>query len=305
MGFNDILKSLFGNKSDRDMKELMPIVAKVNAEWEKLKSISADELRAVAEDMKKEVREYIGEEENEIAALKRKVEEERPSIEEREEIYDRIDKLEEQIDKKVEEVLTGLMPKAFAVMKETARRFKENTEIEVTATQFDRDLAVTHDFVEIEGDKAIYFNSWLAGGNEVTWDMVHYDVQLIGGAVLHQGKIAEMATGEGKTLVATLPVFLNALSGRGVHMVTVNDYLPNVTRSGWGRFICSMGFLSIVSISINPILPSVGRLIWPILLSVRTTNSVSIICVIIWLSIRRIWYSVSTILRLSTRSIPY
>ena len=225
MGFNDILKSLFGNKSDRDMKELMPIVAKVNAEWEKLKSISADELRAVAEDMKKEVREYIGEEENEIAALKRKVEEERPAIEEREEIYDRIDKLEEQIDKKVEEVLTGLMPKAFAVMKETARRFKENTEIEVTATQFDRDLAVTHDFVEIEGDKAIYFNSWLAGGNEVTWDMVHYDVQLIGGAVLHQGKIAEMATGEGKTLVATLPVFLNALSRRGVHMVTVNDYL--------------------------------------------------------------------------------
>ena len=225
MGFNDILKSLFGNKSDRDMKELMPIVAKVNAEWEKLKSISADELRAVAEDMKKEVREYIGEEENEIAALKRKVEEERPAIEEREEIYDRIDKLEEQIDKKVEEVLTGLMPKAFAVMKETARRFKENTEIEVTATQFDRDSAVTHDFVEIEGDKAIYFNSWLAGGNEVTWDMVHYDVQLIGGAVLHQGKIAEMATGEGKTLVATLPVFLNALSGRGVHMVTVNDYL--------------------------------------------------------------------------------
>ena len=304
MGFNDILKSLFGNKSDRDMKELMPIVAKVNAEWEKLKSISADELRAVAEDMKKEVREYIGEEENEIAALKRKVEEERPAIEEREEIYDRIDKLEEQIDKKVEEVLTGLMPKAFAVMKETARRFKENTEIEVTATQFDRDLAVTHDFVEIEGDKAIYFNSWLAGGNEVTWDMVHYDVQLIGGAVLHQGKIAEMATGEGKTLVATLPVFLNALSGRGVHMVTVNDYLAK-RDSEWDRFICSMGFLSIVSISINPILPSVGRLIWPILLSVRTTNSVSIICVIIWLSIRRIWYSVSTILRLSTRSIPY
>ena len=298
MGFNDILKSLFGNKSDRDMKELMPIVAKVNAEWEKLKSISADELRAVAEDMKKEVRDYIGEEENEIAALKRKVEEERPAIEEREEIYDRIDKLEEQIDKKVEEVLTGLMPKAFAVMKETARRFKENTEIEVTATQFDRDLAVTHDFVEIEGDKAIYFNSWLAGGNEVTWDMVHYDVQLIGGAVLHQGKIAEMATGEGKTLVATLPVFLNALSGRGVHMVTVNDYLAK-RDSEW------MGFLSIVSISINPILPSVGRLIWPILLSVRTTNSVSIICVIIWLSIRRIWYSVSTILRLSTRSIPY
>ena len=225
MGFNDILKKLFGNKADRDMKELRPIVAQVNAEWEKMKQLSHDELRAVAEDMKKEVHAYIQSEEEEIEALKRKVEEEKPSIEVREEIYSRVDKLEEEIDKKVEEVLTKLMPKAFAVMKDTARRFKENQEIEVTATQFDRDLAVEHDFVEIEGDKAIYFNSWVAGGNEVTWDMVHYDVQLIGGAVLHQGKIAEMATGEGKTLVATLPVFLNALSGRGVHMVTVNDYL--------------------------------------------------------------------------------
>ncbi|MDE7074258.1 MAG: preprotein translocase subunit SecA, partial [Odoribacter sp.] len=225
MGFNDVLKKLFGNKSDRDMKELMPIVAKVNEEWEKIKNLSHDELRAVTDDMKDQVRAYIREEEDEIASLKQKVEEEKPSIEEREEIYTRIDKLEEQIDKKVEEVLTELMPRAFAVMKDTARRFKENEEIEVTANQFDRDLAVEHDFVEIEDDKAIYFNSWVAGGNEVTWDMVHYNVQLIGGAVLHQGKIAEMATGEGKTLVATLPVFLNALTGRGVHMVTVNDYL--------------------------------------------------------------------------------
>ena len=225
MGFNDVLKKLFGNKSDRDMKMLIPIVGQVNGEWEKLKNISHDELRAASEEMKKQVHEYIQEEEEEIAALKRKVEEEKPSIEEREEIYARIDKLEEQIDKKVEEILTELLPRAFAVMKETARRFKENEEIEVTANQFDRDLAVEHDFVEIEGDKAVYFNTWIAGGNEVTWDMVHYDVQLIGGSVLHQGKIAEMATGEGKTLVATLPVFLNALSGRGVHMVTVNDYL--------------------------------------------------------------------------------
>ncbi len=225
MGFNDVLKKLFGNKSDRDMKVLIPIVGQVNEEWEKIKNISHDELRAASEEMKKQVHEYIQEEEEEIAALKRKVEEERPSIEEREEIYSQIDKLEEQIDKKVEEILTELLPRAFAVMKETARRFKENAEIEVTANQFDRDLAVDHDFVEIDGDKAVYFNTWLAGGNEVTWDMVHYDVQLIGGSVLHQGKIAEMATGEGKTLVATLPVFLNALSGRGVHMVTVNDYL--------------------------------------------------------------------------------
>lgn len=225
MSFNDILKKLFGNKSDRDMKVLVPIVAKVNGEWEKIKNVSHDELRAASDDMKKQVHEYIREEEEEIAALKRRIEEEKPSIEEREEIYSQIDKLEEQIDNKVEDVLTELLPRAFAVMKETARRFKENEEIEVTANAFDRDLAVEHDFVEIDGDKAVYFNTWLAGGNEVTWDMVHYDVQLIGGSVLHQGKIAEMATGEGKTLVATLPVFLNALSGRGVHMVTVNDYL--------------------------------------------------------------------------------
>lgn len=225
MSFNDILKKLFGNKSDRDMKVLVPIVAKVNGEWEKIKDVSHDELRAASDDMKKQVHEYIREEEEEIAALKRRIEEEKPSIEEREEIYSQIDKLEEQIDNKVEDVLTELLPRAFAVMKETARRFKENEEIEVTANAFDRDLAVEHDFVEIDGDKAVYFNTWLAGGNEVTWDMVHYDVQLIGGSVLHQGKIAEMATGEGKTLVATLPVFLNALSGRGVHMVTVNDYL--------------------------------------------------------------------------------
>ncbi len=225
MGFNDVLKKLFGNKSDRDMKELLPIVGQVNAEWEKLKGLSHDELREVANGLKAKIKAHIREEEEEIVALKKRVEEEKPSIEEREEIYNRVDKLEEEIDKKVEEILTELLPVAFAVMKDTARRFKENEEIEVTATQFDRDLSVNHDFVEIEGGKAIWFNSWIAGGNEVTWDMVHYDVQLIGGAVLHQGKIAEMATGEGKTLVATLPVFLNALTGRGVHMVTVNDYL--------------------------------------------------------------------------------
>ena len=225
MGLNDILKKLLGNKSDRDMKELVPIVGKVNAEWEKIKGLSNDELRAAADDLKAKIRAHIQEEQDEITELKRKVDEERPTIEEREEIYDRIDKLEEEIDKKVEEILTELLPAAFAIMKDTARRFKENEEIEVTATPFDRNLSVNHDFVEIEGDKAIWFNSWIAGGNEVTWDMVHYDVQLIGGAVLHQGKIAEMATGESKTLVATLPVFLNALTGRGVHMVTVNDYL--------------------------------------------------------------------------------
>ncbi|WP_279091937.1 preprotein translocase subunit SecA [Butyricimonas virosa] len=225
MGFNDILKSLFGNKADRDLKELLPIASKVNAEWEKIKGVSHDELRKISADLKAKIHAHVKVEEDEIASLKAKVENEKPSIEEREEIYNRIDKLEEQINTKLEDVLNEILPLAFAVMKDTARRFKENKEIVVKANDFDRDLAVTKDFVEIDGEDAVYFNSWVAGGNEVTWDMVHYDVQLIGGSVLHQGKIAEMATGEGKTLVATLPVFLNALTGRGVHVVTVNDYL--------------------------------------------------------------------------------
>ena len=225
MGFNDILKRLFGNKADRDMKELLPIVSKVNAEWEKIKGVSHDELRQISADLKAKIHAHVKAEEDEIASLKAKVENEKPSIEEREEIYNRIDKLEEQINTKLEDVLNEILPLAFAVMKDTARRFKENKEIVVKANDFDRNLAVTKDFVEIDGEDAVYFNSWMAGGNEVTWDMVHYDVQLIGGSVLHQGKIAEMATGEGKTLVATLPVFLNALTGRGVHVVTVNDYL--------------------------------------------------------------------------------
>ncbi|WP_065220019.1 MULTISPECIES: preprotein translocase subunit SecA [Butyricimonas] len=225
MGFNDILKKLFGNKADRDMKELLPVVKKVNTEWEKIKGLSNDDLRKVSADLKAKIHAHVKSEEDEIAALKAKVENDKPSIEEREEIYNRIDKLEEQIDKKLEDVLNEILPVAFAVMKDTARRFTENKEIVVKATDFDRNLAVSKDFVEIDGDDAVYFNSWLAGGTEITWDMVHYDVQLIGGSVLHQGKIAEMATGEGKTLVATLPVFLNALTGRGVHVVTVNDYL--------------------------------------------------------------------------------
>ena len=235
MGFNDILKNLFGNKSDRDLKVLLPIASKINAEWEKIKGLSHDDLRKVSADLKAKIHAHVKVEEDEIASLKAKVENEKPSIEEREEIYNRIDKLEEQIDKKIEDILNEILPVAFAVMKDTARRFKENKEIVVKATDFDRDLAVTKDFVEIDGDDAVYFNSWIAGGNEVTWDMVHYDVQLIGGSVLHQGKIAEMATGEGKTLVATLPVFLNALTGRGVHVVTVNDYLAKRDAEWMGK----------------------------------------------------------------------
>ena len=176
MGFNDILKSMFGNKADRDMKELLPVVKKVNAEWEKIKGLSHDDLRKVSADLKAKIHAHVKSEEDEIAALKAKVENEKPSIEEREEIYNRIDKLEEQIDKKLEDILNEILPVAFAVIKDTARRFTENKEIVVKATDFDRDLAVSKDFVEIDGDDAVYFNSWLAGGTEITWDMVHYDV---------------------------------------------------------------------------------------------------------------------------------
>ncbi len=219
------LKKLFGSKADRDMRELMPIVENVRKEYETLKDISNDELRAETDKLRDRIREYIKEDQAKVDSIKKRIEEENPDIETKEGFYNQIDKLEDGINTKLEEVLNEIMPRCFAIVKDTARRFTENTEIEVTASGFDRDLAAYKDFVEIEGDKAIYFNSWNAGGSEVKWEMIHYDVQLIGGSVLHSGKIAEMATGEGKTLVATLPVFLNALAGRGVHVVTVNNYL--------------------------------------------------------------------------------
>ena len=226
MSFIDnTLKKLFGNKSDRDLRELQPILTQIKGEYENIKKLDNDGLRAETQRLKERIKEYVKSEQNEISALKEKIDSGSLTINQREETYDTIDRIEETIDEKLEEVLNEILPTAFSIVKDTARRFTENKEVEVTATQFDRDLAAAYDNVVIENDKAIYHNSWIAGGTEVTWDMVHYDVQLIGGTVLHQGKIAEMATGEGKTLVATLPVFLNALTGRGVHIVTVNDYL--------------------------------------------------------------------------------
>ncbi|WP_347840932.1 preprotein translocase subunit SecA [uncultured Draconibacterium sp.] len=220
---NKILGKLLGNKSERDIKEITPLVNKIKEEFERITTLSNDELRAESAKLKQLIAERIKPEEDEIAALKIEVEE--VEIQDSEKIYERIDKLEEKIDEKIEEVLNEILPTAFAVVKDTARRFSEHATIEVQATDFDKDLSTTRDSIKISGDKAIWDNSWLAGGNKVTWNMVHYDVQLIGGVVLHQGNIAEMATGEGKTLVATLPVFLNALTGKGVHVVTVNDYL--------------------------------------------------------------------------------
>ncbi len=221
---NKVLGVFIGNKYERDLKDMSPFADQVIAEYEKLSSISNDELRSLSIKLKQRVRDSIKEEEEQIASLREKASAEEDVIA-KESIYDEIDKIEEKIDGKLEKYLDELLPEAFAVVKETARRFKENEQLEVTATDFDKDLAASRDSVEIKKDKAVWKNRWIAGGNEITWDMVHYDVQLIGGVALHKGRIAEMATGEGKTLVATLPVFLNALTGRGVHVVTVNDYL--------------------------------------------------------------------------------
>jgi len=220
-----VLGKIFGKKYEKDLRELTPYVQKINVESEKIKTLSNDELRKRSGELKELIRNSTSEEEKEIARLKEQVDKEDTDVVEKEKIYNTIDKLEEKINEKLAVVLDEELPVAFAIMKDTAHRFVENETIEVTATQFDRDLAATRDSIEIKGDKAIYKNSWIAGGNMITWDMVHYDVQLVGGVVLHQGKIAEMATGEGKTVVATLPVFLNAMAAKGVHIVTVNDYL--------------------------------------------------------------------------------
>jgi len=225
MNFNKILKSLFGDKSSRDMKLIQPLVEKAKALAPKIEAMSNDELRQRTKELQQQVQSSATEQKEKIAELKATIE--NTPIDERADIFAQIDKIEKEVLDIYEKALDEVMYEVFAIVKETARRFAENEETIVTATDFDRELAADprKDFVTIDGDKAIYHNHWTAGGNDLKWEMVHYDVQLFGGFVLHQGKIAEMATGEGKTLVATLPVFLNALTGNGVHVVTVNDYL--------------------------------------------------------------------------------
>ena len=202
-----LIKLFFGSKADKDRKQIEPYLQKIKAVYPSIEALSNDELRDRSEALKKQIADFIARDEADIVELKAKLELPETSLE------------------KIEEKLDEILPEAFAIMKDTARRFAQNDEVVVTANDFDRDLAAEKDFVRIEGDKAIYANHWMAGGNDLKWDMIHYDVQLFGGVVLHKGKIAEMATGEGKTLVATLPVFLNALAKKGVHMVTVNNYL--------------------------------------------------------------------------------
>ena len=219
-----VLKLFFGTKSDKDRKEIQPYVDKILAMYPTIDSLSNDELRGRSAALKQAIAEFIRPEEERVAKLKVEIEGD-IAIEKKSAISKEIEQLLEKIDEKIEKKLDEILPEAFAIMKSTARRFAQSETVEVTASQFDRDLAADRDFVSIEGDKAIWQTTWTAGGNEIKWDMIHYDVQLFGGVVLHKGKIAEMATGEGKTLVATLPVFLNALAGKGVHVVTVNDYL--------------------------------------------------------------------------------
>ncbi|MFM2207258.1 MAG: hypothetical protein RL213_1233 [Bacteroidota bacterium] len=220
------LGKLFGSKSERDLKELTPFVEKINTAFQALSTITHDELRARSEGLKSRIREHIRETDTEINRLESQAQSDPDMpVHEQEEIFRSIDELKKQLNGEIEEILLELLPEAFAVVKETAKRLSENESITVTATALDRDLAAVKEHVVIRGDQAVYSNNWIAAGNRVTWNMVHYDVQLIGGTVLHQGKISEMATGEGKTLVATLPIYLNALAGKGVHVVTVNDYL--------------------------------------------------------------------------------
>ena len=224
MGLSDILKSMFGNKSTRDLKKIMPIVNQIKQIYPEIDALDTDSLRQRTADIRQQLNASVQDKRDEIERIKTEIES--LDYDQREPLWKKVDDIQKEILDVLEEKLSEVLPTVFAIVKSTARRFAENETIVVNATQLDRDLAAQgKDFVSIDGDKAIWHNHWIAGGNEITWDMIHYDVQLIGGIVLHQGKIAEMATGEGKTLVATLPVFLNGLTGNGVHVVTVNDYL--------------------------------------------------------------------------------
>ncbi|HXB94334.1 MAG TPA: hypothetical protein VNU70_04210, partial [Puia sp.] len=222
-----ILSKIFGgNKSEKDIRQIQPLVEEINRHFAAYQSLTNDELRAKTEEFRSRIREHLGDTDTKIAELNKQAEELPFSdITGKDVIYQEIDKLKKERDEQIEEVLETLLAEAFAVVKETARRFKENSEMVATATEMDRALSIKKEYIRIDGQQSVFNNSWMAAGSPITWNMVHYDVQLIGGTVLHQGKIAEMATGEGKTLVSTLPAYLNALSGEGVHIVTVNDYL--------------------------------------------------------------------------------
>ncbi|MGB8192928.1 MAG: preprotein translocase subunit SecA, partial [Chitinophagaceae bacterium] len=224
LGF--LSKMFGGSKSEKDIKQIRPLVEQINGHFASYQTLSNDQLRNKTLEFRQRITEHLREIDDEIASINKKAEDLIFSdITGKDSLYQEVDKLRKDRDQKIEEALKEILPEAFAVVKEIARRFKENTELRATATELDKDLSIKKDYIRIEGGEVIYKNAWMAAGNLVTWNMLHYDVQLIGGAVLHSGKIAEMATGEGKTLVSTLPAYLNALAGEGVHIVTVNDYL--------------------------------------------------------------------------------
>ncbi|MCX8490183.1 MAG: preprotein translocase subunit SecA, partial [Cyclobacteriaceae bacterium] len=221
-----LIAKLFGTKSEKDIKRMMPLVEATKLEGEKLFSITHDELRARTQAIQEEINQKLKSIDDQLAALHKQIADDPDKdISEKEAIFNQIDQIEKDRNKELEKVLVEVLPRAFAIIRETARRFKDNEYLEVTATEFDRLVSAKHTNVKITGDKAKWNRQWMAAGNLTTWDMVHYEVQIIGGIALHEGKVAEMATGEGKTLVATFPAFLNALAKRGVHIVTVNDYL--------------------------------------------------------------------------------
>ena len=221
----NFIKKIFGTKYDRDVKEYSPVVEKINTHFEQFQSLSNDELRNKTFEFRNKIADYLSNIDADIASLRGKAEQEE-DLGAREDIFDQIDVIKKDRDKALEVVLKQILPEAFAVVKETARRFTQNDELSVSITDTDRELAGKgRDYVSINGDQAIWKNEWDAAGGRIKWNMIHYDVQLIGGMVLHDGKIAEMATGEGKTLVATLPAYLNGLTGQGMHVITVNDYL--------------------------------------------------------------------------------
>ena len=220
-----IIGKLFGSKADKDIKAITPILNKTLAAYERVDKLDTDQLRGEVERIKGQIADRIAKDEERKRELRAQLRDPEIEVDKKEALANEVDKLTKKIDEDIEAVLNDVLPEVFAIMKSTARRFKEKSQIKVKASDMDREFASHHDYVTIEGDYAVWKNSWIAGGNPIVWDMVHYDVQLIGGIVLHQGKISEMATGEGKTLVATLPVFLNALARKGVHVVTVNDYL--------------------------------------------------------------------------------
>lgn len=227
------IAKIFGTKSQKDIKGIMPLVQQTIQEGERLKTLSHDMLRAETKDVQNTIDRHLADIDSQLAALHKSIADNpEMDIHEKESIFAQVDKLELERNKELEVVLLEILPRAFAIVRETARRFKENEYIEVSATDFDREMAARRDHVKIEGGVARWLNNWVAAGNRITWDMMHYEVQIIGGIVLHQGKISEMATGEGKTLVATFPAFLNALARRGVHVVTVNNYL-SIRDSEW------------------------------------------------------------------------